>query len=124
MHPIGVGSSRFGAAARLLRSSKVAAGKKKSRSSITTASAAACTLWVAGECHPQAGTSESSADDRKIVFHQTVPIAEEVERFLGPLGDPVLVVFTSSPNRVINAVILAIAAGALPGRQQMTKSSA
>jgi len=30
----------------------------------------------------------------------------------------------SSPNRDTNTVILAITAGALPGRQQMTKSSA
>jgi hypothetical protein len=36
----------------------------------------------------------------------------------------VLVVFTSRPRRVINLAIRVIAASALPGRQQMTKSSA
>ena len=36
----------------------------------------------------------------------------------------VLVVFTSNPRRAISSAIRAIAASALPGRQQMTKSSA
>ena len=36
----------------------------------------------------------------------------------------VFLAFTSNPSRVINVAIRAIAAGALPGRQQMTKSSA
>jgi hypothetical protein len=36
----------------------------------------------------------------------------------------VLVSFTSNPSRVISAVIRVFAISALPGRQQITKSSA